>query len=183
MTNNQFHDNQNDYLDPAMVLAGIAAKHSVEIMEHSILDRAPSGAVLIDPEPDEEMIMGLAWGALCRSRGVPESESDQISWSLYCLGALDGAIFDYKLEDSSASYAWPEQRLAVMLTTALSDREQLTTEELAQYTYFEAAREAVFQQNGWIVLRIDPDSPAIEDRLERIATLVRALKAEGTQAA
>lgn len=179
MTKNQFHDNQNNYLDPMMILAGTAAGHAVASMQHSILDRVPSGAILIDPEVDEAVIMGLVWSALCKSRGVPESENDEISWSLYCWGALEGVVFDYELEGYSASYAWPEQRLAVILRTELSDYEQLP----AEYTDFEAAREAVFQQDGWIVVRIDPDSPAIEEQLERIATVVRALKDDGNRAA
>jgi hypothetical protein len=40
VTNNQFHDNENNYLDPAIVLAATAAEHASVIMEHSILDRA-----------------------------------------------------------------------------------------------------------------------------------------------
>lgn len=177
--NNQFHDNENNYLDSAMLLAGMAARHASEVRAHSILDRAPSGAILTDPALDEAVIMDLAWAALCKSRGVPESENDQISWVLYCRGALEGAVFDYELQGFSASYAWPEQQFALMLTTTLSDSEQFAAEELAECAYVEA----VFQQNGWIVVRIDPDSPTVEDQLERIATVVRALKDDGNRAA
>ena len=183
MTNTQFHDNKNNYLCPAMLLAATAAKYAAEVTEHSILDRAPSGAVLTDPALDEAIIMDLAWAALCKSRGVSRSENDEIAWSLYCRGALEGAVVDYELEGYAASYAWPEQRLAVILSVDLPDYEQLPAEELAECTDFEASREAVFQQDGWLLLRIDPDSPAIKDQLERLATVVRALKDDGTQAA
>lgn len=182
MTNNQFHDNKNNYLDPAMILAATAAEHAAVIMEHSILDRAPSGAILTDPDLDESIIMGLSWSALCKSRGVPESESDQISWWFYCQGALEGAVIDYELEDFSASYAWPEQQLAVVLTT-LSDCGLLADEELAEYAYIAMKQEAVLRHNGWIVLRIDPDGPKIEAQVERIAALVRALQGDGLGAA
>jgi hypothetical protein len=125
--------------------------------------------------------MNLAWAALCKSRGVPESETDQISWSLYCRGALEGAVFDYELQDFSAAYAWPEQQIAMIFPTNLLHFGELTYEEFAAYMYREAERKAELLENGWIVVRIDPDSPTIEDQLERIAKFVLASTVDAIQ--
>jgi hypothetical protein len=170
-----FHDNKNNQGDPATVLAGMAAQHAAEMMEHSILERGPGGALLTDPELDEAIITELAWGALCRSKGIPESYSDQIAWFLYKRGALESGVIEYELHGRVASYAWPEQRVALMtLETTVSNCKRYSAEELAECTYYEVWRDAVFLENGWTMVKVDPDSHRLDEQLGQIAALLRA---------
>ena len=92
--------------------------------------------------------------------------------------------FWYWLEgDSIASFAWPEERVALMLAPRLSRLAEMPAELIADRAVEDGAVEAAFRQRGWIVLRINPDSSTIEFELERIVALVRALKADGARAA
>ena len=52
MDNIQFHDNKNNRREPGTILAEIAAEHAAEMMEHSIVERGPGGALLMDPESE-----------------------------------------------------------------------------------------------------------------------------------
>lgn len=184
MTNNQFHDNEKNYRDPAAILAEAAAALASMPKEDSILERVGDGKVIKDPKLNEEILMGLVFGALCESRGIEESPDDSIAWSLYCRGALEAVAFWYWLEDDVVSpFAWPEQRIALMLAPSLSRPAEMPAELIADRAFEDGAAEAAFRQQGWIVLRIDPDSSTIEVELERIVALVRALKANETQAA
>ena len=92
--------------------------------------------------------------------------------------------FWYCLEDEFlASFAWPEERVALMLAPRLSRLAEMSAELIAARALEDGAVEAAFRRQGWIVLRINPDSSTIEFELERIVALVRALKADGARAA
>ena len=184
MTNNQFYDNEKNYRDPAAILAEAAAELASMPKDDSILERVGDARVIKDPKLNEEIVMDLAFGALCESRGIRESPDDFISWSLYRRGGLESVAFWYWLEgDSIAPFAWPEERVALMLAPCLSRLAEMPAELIADRAVEDGAVEAAFRQLGWIVLRINPDSSTIEVELERIVALVWALKANGTQAA
>ena len=184
MLNNQFYDNEKNYRDPAAILAEAAAELASMPKDDSTLERVGDARVIKDPKLNEEIIMDLAFGALCESRGIEESPDDFISWSLYCQGALEPVAFWYCLEDEFlASFAWPEERVALMLAPRLSRLAEMSAELIAARALEDGAVEAAFRRQGWIVLRINPDSSTIELELERIVALVRALKADGARAA
>ena len=175
MPNIAFRDNKNNHRDPATVLAGMAAEHAADMMEHSTLERGQGGARLTDPALDEAIIIDLARRALCMSKGIPESASDQIAWFFYLRGALGSAVIDYEVDGFPASYAWPEQRIALMtLDTTVSNCKRYSAEELAECTYYEVWRDAVFLENGWTVVKVDPDSHRLDEQLGQIAALLRA---------
>lgn len=122
----------------------------------------------------EEFVMDLGWRALCKSAGVPNSVSDRVAWRLHCLGALESATFWHYIEGFLAPFAWPDEKIALMLSTPWSKFGEMHADVIADQTYFDDARDAVFQQNGWLVLRVDPSCSTLDTQLGRIAALTLA---------
>ena len=127
-----------------------------------------------DVATDEHRVMWTAYKALCESRGLHAVGSYEMTWTLYCLGALEGAVGWFIFGEHFAPYAWPEQRVALMLITPLSSFEEDSAEALLEMAIHEEARDAAFQNEGWTVVRVDPRSRRLHDQLEHVAALVAA---------
>lgn len=154
--------------DPLAILAGVAAEDANDP------ERSESDGAQREPDVDEYHVMWAAYRALCESRGLRAIGSYEVTWVLYCLGALDSAVGWFHLGGYFAPYAWPERRVALMLSIPLSSFQEDSPEALLEMAIHEEARDAVFQEEGWLVVRIDPCSRRLDDQLEVLAALVAA---------
>lgn len=156
--------------DPVEVLAELAAD---QYALDGVLER-------VMPASDESWVTELAYLALCESHGVPDSASAKFAWFLYGSDALDGLDFDYYLNGAVAAFAWPDYKVAVMLVTSSEkfDQLELPSNEILNWLYSDEVRDSAFQENGWLVVRVDPDSPALKQQASRIAGLLRAMRSE-----
>lgn len=166
MINQEFIDDESVYRDPMEVLAELAAAAS---------DRsAPKEGELPgrDADVDEGRLNEMYLRALRESRGIPESGSDRVAWSLYCRGILDGAVIWQYNKGYCAPFAWPDLGIALMLRTPLMQFGELSYEELLDLANFDETRDVAFERDGWLVVKVDPDSPALDDQLDHLAVLV-----------
>ena len=154
--------------EPLSILAGVAAE-AARNSDSDAGDAAPREA-----DVDEDHVMGAAYRALCESRGLRAVGSYELTWALYCLGALESAVGWFNLGGYFASFAWPERGVALMLSIPLSSFEEDCAEALLEMALHEEARDAAFQEQGWTVVRVDPRSRRLDDQLERVAALVAA---------
>ena len=109
---------------------------------------------------------------------MPDSVCDRVAWRLHCLGALESATFWHYIEGFLAPFAWPDEKIALMLSTPVSKFGEMHADVIADQTYFDDARDAVFRQNGWLVLRVDPSCSTLDAQLARIAALTVASKSD-----
>ncbi|MCE9515997.1 MAG: hypothetical protein F2813_08575 [Actinobacteria bacterium] len=179
MINTKCVDPEVDYRDPVSVLADLAAQlvsqaGGPEEGEESLTDA--------DIREFEEFVMNLGWRALCKSAGVAETVSARVAWRLHCLGVLGSATNWHYIEGFLAPFAWPEEKIALMLSTPLSKFGEMSAEDVADQSYLVDARDAMFQQNGWLVLRVDPGCSTLDTQLGRVAAIVLAAKSD-TEAA
>lgn len=175
MLNMKFVDDESAGREPLAVLAELAAK-AANGRGSDASDTVPR-----DADTDEDIVMQTAFQALCDSRGLRAVGSYELTWALYSLGALDSAVGWFRLEGGYfAPYAWPKQRVALMLSYPLASVDDEPVEQVAETTFHDDARDAAFQDEGWLVVRVDPRSRRLDDQLERVAALVTAPSPDST---
>jgi hypothetical protein len=156
--------------EPLAILAELAVKEAND----SAHDETGSAPRDVDGRCDEYRVMFTAYRALCESHGLRAIGSYELTWVLYCLGALESAVGWFYLEDFLAPYAWPDHGVALMLSIPLSSFEEDSAEDLLAMALHEEDRDAAFQNQGWTVVRIDPRSRRLDEQLEHVAALVAA---------
>lgn len=166
MTNTTTTDRGGDQRDPFELFSVNAAEMSGgtgAAAEGSDDVRADA-----DPHTTEEAAKETMWRALCASAGLPASGSDRVMWRLHTLGALESATIWHHERGFFAPFAWPEEHVALMLANPLSEWDRLPAEDIADNAFFDSARNAVFQQSGWIVLQVDPTCSTLDEQLGHI---------------
>lgn len=172
MFNTRFIGDASAGREPLSILASMA----VECVRDSGV--GADDAASRDVTADEQRVMWTAYRALCESRGLRAVGSYEVTWTLYCLGALESAVGWFGMGDYVAAYAWPEHRVALMLSIPLASFEDDSAEALLEMAVYEEARDAAFQEEGWLVVRVDPRSRRLDDQMERVAALVAAQKSD-----
>lgn len=180
MFNVTFIDNDSARRVPLAILADLAVAGANDSdCDSDAVDAVDAfDAASRDADADEHQVMWAAYRALCESRGLCAIGSYEVTWELYCLGALESAVGWFHLGGYFAPFAWPEHGVALMLSTPLSSCEDDSAEVTAETALHEEARDAAFQAEGWTVVRVDPRSRRLDDQLERVAALVAAQKSE-----
>ena len=169
MFNTKFIGDESAGREPLSILASMAVEC---VRDYGV---AANDAASRDVTADEHRVMWTAYRALCESRGLRAVGSYELTWALYCLGVLESAVGWFCMGDDVAAYAWPEHRVALMLSIPLSSfAEEDSAEEILEMAYHEEARDAAFQQVGWTVVRIDPRSRRLDEQLARVADFVAA---------
>ena len=170
MINATISDCGGDLRDPFEVLAEMATK--MRIAPNGDAEHAGDAPADIDPHETEAAAKETLWRALCISAGLPTSGSDRVMWRLYTLGALETAVIWLYEKGYFAPFAWPQESVALMLTNPLSEWNEMSAEEIANNTFFESARTSAFQESGWIIVQVDPNSSTLDEQLARIVDLV-----------
>lgn len=132
----------------------------------------------IDSREVEGHLRALVDRALCEAAGIRvwTVPPPKLIWRLHCLDALQEATISYFEGDFCADIAWPEKRIALVADFAIGDSD-LPELDIAYVKHWQA-RDRYFDRNGWLVLRVDPDSPTLDDQLARVAAFVRAIQSD-----
>ena len=101
--------------------------------------------------------------------------AQRIALTLYSTGMLAGAEVWHD-DGHIAPFTWPTKKIALVLHRPIGS--PYGADEDA---YFDDARDTALQDQGWLVLRIDPDSPVLDEQLARIALLFRQAKPDRGQ--
>lgn len=116
------------------------------------------------------------WKALAKAVSMLESGTDRVALILYSLGLLEGAEVWHREGGLVAPFTWPTERIALLVHhPATTHEERLSLAAEGDAFYIDACHKAL-QDEGWLVLRIDPDSPAVDEQLAHIALLVTHTK-------
>ena len=116
------------------------------------------------------------WQALADAVSMRESGTDRVAMILYSVGLLEGAEVWHRDNGLVAPFTWPTKQIAVLVhhpATTHDERLSLVAQEDA--SYIDACGNAL-QDEGWLVLRVDPESPALGEQLARIGQLIRCTK-------
>lgn len=171
MINAKISDRRGNLRDPFEVLSEMAARMSAGT-GGGAEKRSRDVPADVDPHKTEEAAKDTLWRALCSSAGLPSSGSDRVMWRLYTLGALETAVIWLYEGGFFAPFAWPEKRVVLLLAGSLAEWDEMSAEEIADNSFFDAARHAAFQQSGWIVLQVDPTSSTLDEELGHIVDLI-----------
>lgn len=166
MLNMKFFDGKSAGREPLVTLADL----DVEAVDISTSD--VSDAVSRDADADEYHAKWATFKSLCESRGLRAVGSYELTWALYCLGVLDSAVGWFHMGGYFAPYAWPARQVALMLSSPLVSSEEDPAEVIAETALHEEARDAAFQEEGWLVVRINPRSRRLNDQLKGFVGLV-----------
>jgi hypothetical protein len=116
------------------------------------------------------------WKTLGDAMSMLEPGTDRVALILYSVGLLEGAEVWHRDNGLAAPFTWPTKQIALLVhhpATTPEERLSLAAEEDA--FYIDACHKAL-QDEGWLVLRIDPDSPTVDEQLAQIALLVTHTK-------
>ena len=116
------------------------------------------------------------WKALADAVSMLEPGTDKVALILYSVGLLEGAEVWHRDNGLVAPFTWPTKQIALLVHhPAITRDERLSLDANGDAFYTDACDKAL-QDEGWLVLRVDPGSPALDEQLARIALLIKNTK-------